>query len=193
MDFQQDAEVTLQLDRACVRQALAGDQYGFAELVRRYDQALYRCAYRTLGDAREAEDAIQECLIRAYYHLGQYDMQRPFKSWLLSICSHYCIDRLRRRRASEFPLNESLPLLIDAGVHHYTLDDDAVTREQREAVKALLNRLSEDDRAVIMLYYWNDFSYREIAAALRTTTQAVKARLFRARHALASQMPASIQ
>ena len=81
-----------------VTRILAGDQESFAELVEVYQRSVYNLTYRMLGDAREAEDAAQEAFLRAYQHLDRYDADRPFKTWLLSIASNYCIDRLRKRR-----------------------------------------------------------------------------------------------
>lgn len=73
------------------------DQAAFGRLVTAYQTSVYNLSYRMLGNAGEAEEAAQEAFLRAYTHLGSYDAGRPFRSWLLSIASHYCIDRLRRR------------------------------------------------------------------------------------------------
>src|SRR5262245_22716237 len=93
------------LDRAAVEAALRGDQRAFAELVGRYQSAVYNLAYRMLGDPTEAEDAAQEVFVRAWNQLHTFQLDRRFSTWLLSIASHYSIDLLRRRKPSA-PLDD---------------------------------------------------------------------------------------
>ena len=181
-------ENSIELDRELAAKALHGDQDAFADLIHEHENALYNLTYRMLGDAAEAEDAAQEAFIRAYYHLDQYDPARAFRTWLLSIGAHLCIDLIRKRRIRWLTLDETLPPQYDAVGAEHLLDDDAVFCERREAVQKLLARLRPDDRAIITLRYWGDLSYEEIAQALRVTTAVVKSRLFRARQAMASQM-----
>jgi RNA polymerase sigma-70 factor (ECF subfamily) len=181
-------ETNIELDRELAAKALQGDQDAFAELIHEHENALFNLTYRMLGDAAEAEDAAQEAFIRAYYHLGQYDPARAFRTWLLSIGAHLCIDLMRKRRIRWLALDETLPPQYDAVGSEHLLDDDALSRERGEMVQGLLNRLRPDDRAIIALRYWGDLSYEEIAESLRVTTAVVKSRLFRARQAMASQM-----
>src|SRR5512136_919462 len=101
--------VTVENEHELVSRILAGDQESFAELVEVYQRSVYNLTYRMLGDAREAEDAAQEAFLRAYQHLDRYDAARPFKTWLLSIASNYCIDRLRKRRLTWLSIEEPLP------------------------------------------------------------------------------------
>lgn len=85
-------------DALLVKQTLAGDQQAFGELVQHYERDVFNLAYRMLNNRGEAEDAAQEAFLRAYTNLDRYDRERSFKTWLLSITSNHCIDRLRRRR-----------------------------------------------------------------------------------------------
>jgi RNA polymerase sigma-70 factor (ECF subfamily) len=171
-----------------IQQARGGDQNAFGRLVVAYQTPVYNLAYRMLGNKVEAEDAAQEAFLRAYTHLRSYDPNRPFRSWLLSIASHYCIDRLRRRRITWLPLEDEF-----AEPYHMTSkspNPESVTtqREQEEQVQDLLGTLSPTDRAAITLRYWYDCSYEEIAEMLNLTVSAVKSRLHRARRALASSI-----
>jgi RNA polymerase sigma-70 factor (ECF subfamily) len=141
-----------------------------------------------LGEAREAEDAAQEAFLRAYQHLERYDPQRSFKTWLLSIASNYCIDRLRKRRLTWLSIDEPLP-------PHPALTSDTpgpetatLSSERSEAVQELLSDLAPDYRAAVVLRYWYDMPYAEIAATLDTTESAIKSRLFRARQMLAQKV-----
>src|SRR5919197_2220064 len=91
-----------------VDQALAGDRSAFGRLMHRYAGAVYNLAYRMLGDAQDAEDASQEIFLRAYTRLASFDRERRFSTWLLSIGSNYCIDRLRRRRFAWLTLDDAV-------------------------------------------------------------------------------------
>ncbi len=175
-------------DQELVARVLDGEQQAFTELVEAYQQPVYNLAYRMLGNAREAEDAAQEAFLRAYQHLKRYDPARPFKTWLLSITSNYCIDRLRKRRLTWLSIDEPLP-------PHPALTSDepepemaAIMNEQGAAIQELLAELAPDYRAAVILRYWYDMSYAEIATNLDTTESAIKSRLFRARQMLAEHL-----
>lgn len=173
-----------------VRRARAGDEGAFAALVEVYQTPIYNLCYRMLGDPGEAEDAAQETFLRAYAQLGSYDPARAFKTWLFSIGNHHCIDRLRKRRLTWLSIDDDLP-------PHPALQEQApgpeeatLRREQAELMQRLLARLPPDDRAVIVMRYWHDLSYEEIAEATRSTVSAVKSRLHRARGSVGEMLAA---
>ncbi len=175
-------------DALWVQRTLEGDPQAFGELVRRYERDVFNLAYRMLSERGEAEDAAQEAFTRAYVNLDRYDMARPFKTWLLSITSNHCIDRIRRRRLIWLSLEEPLPphpaLTSDApGPEEATLNN-----ERNLLVQDLLDELSPDYRLAVVLRYWYDLSYAEIAEMLDTTESAIKSRLFRARQTLAERL-----
>lgn len=166
------------------------DQDAFAEIVYSFQDAVYNLCYRMLGERTEAEDATQEAFIRAYNNIDRYDMNRSFKTWLLSISSNHCIDRLRKRRLKYLSLDEPLPGSMELALTSDQVSPEAQTMrdEQSEYIQTMLSDLSEDDRAGIILKYWYDYSYAEIAEVLDTTESAIKSRLFRARRSLAEMM-----
>lgn len=167
-------------------------------LVELYQQAVINLAYRMLGNYQEAEDAAQEAFIRAFRNLHSYDLNRSFKTWLFSITSNHCIDRLRKRRLTWLSIDEPLPphpaLMSDenADPEQHLLD-----QERSVFIQNLLSELAPDYRAAVILRYWHDMSYLEIAEALGTTESAIKSRLFRARQMLADfaedQQPSSVK
>jgi len=178
-------------ERAWIEQALQGDRKAFGQLVRAYERPVYNLTYRMLGDPAEAEDAAQETFLRAYAKLATYQPGRKFVNWLLSIASHHCIDRLRRKgRAPQLSLDGPLPpqwLTSDT-----PRPDQLVTRKQeRERVREVLDVLPADYRAAVVLRYWHGMSYREIAATMDTTESAIKSRLHRARRMMAQELEAA--
>ena len=168
-----------------IQLAREGDQVAFGQVVAAYQTPVYNLAYRMLGNAGEAEEAAQETFLRVYLHLHSYDPQRPFRSWLLSIASHYCIDRLRRRRIIYLPLEDEIAMPVRLAGASPNPEAVLVRREQEEWVQRLLLSLPPIDRAAITLRYWYDYSYEEIAEGLDLTVSAVKSRLYRARRVLA--------
>ena len=171
-----------------IKQALAGDQSAFGDLVTAYQSAVYNLCYRMLGERTEAEDAAQEAFLRAYAHLDRYEPGRPFRTWLLSIASNHCIDRLRKRRLTWLSLDESLPPHPAFNSDAVEPEDAVINRERNDALQTMLAELPPDYRAAVVLRYWYDLSYAEIADMLNTTESAIKSRLFRARQTLAEKL-----
>lgn len=174
-------------DTTLVEMSLADNQNAFSTLVERYKDAVQNLAYRMLGNVTEAEDVTQESFVRAYTQLATYKPAHKFSTWLLSIASHLAIDQLRRRRFLALPL-EDVPFLewiVDAGT---SPEQSALQGEQQDEIQTYLQRLPYKYRMVIVLRYWYDLSYEEIAKMLDLTPALVKARLHRARELLARYM-----
>lgn len=164
-----------------IEAAVRGDHQAFARLVETYKVAVYNLAYRMLKNAAEAEDAAQEIFLRAYTKLATYDRERKFSTWLLSIASNYCIDVIRRRRATLVDLDEvafAVPSTAPGP------EGSAIHREQREAVARAISHLPDSYRLVTVLRYYNDCSYEEIERITGLTEATIKTRLFRARRHL---------
>ena len=178
-------------ERAWIEQALQGDREAFGRLVRAYERPVYNLTYRMLGDPAEAEDAAQETFLRAYTKLATYQPSRKFVNWLLSIASHHCIDRLRRRnRAPQLSLDGPLPplwLASDAPQPEQVVNK----QEARAEIRGLLDTLPPDYRSAIVLRYWYNLSYEEIADVMNSTESAIKSRLHRARRMMAAGMQAA--
>jgi RNA polymerase sigma-70 factor (ECF subfamily) len=164
-----------------VESAIAGDQGAFAQLVDRYKAPVYSLAYRMLGNSGDAEDAAQEIFVRAYTKLATFDRGRRFSTWLLSIGSNYCIDVLRRRRATIVDLDDVAFAVPDQAPGP---ERSAVDQEQRRAVARAVQRLPETYRLVTVLRYYHDLSYEEIERTTGLSEATIKTRLFRARRQL---------
>lgn len=173
-------------EQVWLEEARRGDKTAFGKLIEAYQGPVYNLAYRMLGNSGEAEEAAQEAFIRAYTRLDSYDPAHKFSTWLLSITSNYCIDQIRKRRTIMLSIDEPLP-------PHPALQSDNdkgpeaayVANEQTDMVQELLAELPDEYREAVVLRYWYDMSYEEIAEFQLTTVSAVKSRLFRARRQLA--------
>src|SRR5258708_12552197 len=94
-----------------------------------------------LGERGEAEDAAQETFLRAYAHLDRYDADRPFRTWLLSIASNHCIDRLRKRRLTWLSLEEPLPPHPALNSHEADPEDAVISNEPAVLPQQILPEL----------------------------------------------------
>lgn len=166
-----------------INQVHQGNQEAFTQLVEKYNRPVFNLCYRMLGEPAEAEDIAQETFLRVYKNINKYDAKRPFSTWLLSIAAHLCIDQLRKRH---------MPIIsMDTTTEQEPADGSPgpeamyYRNEEHQQVQALLKTLNPQDRAAVVMYYWYDFSYDEIARSLSMTSSAVKSRLHRARLSMA--------
>ena len=167
-------------------QARRGDKVAFGKIIEAYQGPVFNLAYRMLNNSGEAEEATQEAFIRAYTRLDSYNPNHKFSTWLLSITSNYCIDLIRKRRAILLSIDEPLPphpsLMSEKSA---APEPQLVQSEQQEMVQSLLAELAPEYREAVVLRYWHELSYEEIAEMMDTTVSAIKSRLFRARKQLA--------
>jgi RNA polymerase sigma-70 factor (ECF subfamily) len=167
-----------------VEQARRGDKQAFSRLVEAYQRPVFNLTYRMLGNQQEAEDAAQETFLRAYGGLRQYNPDHKFSTWLFSIANHHCIDRLRKRRMTWVSIEDN-PVLENLEGDLPQPEHGALDQERSAEIQRLLERLEPEYRMPLLLRYWEDYSYEEIAVTLDLTVAAVKSRLFRARQQMA--------
>ena len=168
-------------DKVLIIAAAEGDDDAFSEIVERYQRPVYNLCYRLLGNHGDAEDASQEAFMKAYKGLKKYDPQRPFMSWMLAIAYNQCVDQLRRKRINWVGLEA---LFDRSDQQSPSAEAAAVASGEAEQVQEALSTLNTKDRAAVVLRYWYDYSYDEIAETLNLTNSAVKSRLHRARSEL---------
>ena len=171
-------------EREWIRLAQAGDENAFSELVGAFQVPVYNLCYRMLGESDEAEDAAQETFLKAYRNMKRYDPNRKFVTWVLSIASNHCIDQLRKRRLTFLSLDMT-PEIWEGSDPEHGPEGTFEDRELQTEVQEMLGTLNGPDRAAILLRYWYDCSYEEIADTLTISVSAVKSRLHRARRDLA--------
>ena len=164
-------------EHAWVARARAGDTDAFRKLVERHRDRAYALAFRMLGSATDAEEAAQDAFLRAWRALPQFRGESAFSTWLHRIVVRRALDRrvtLKSRRARETSLEEAA---------------DPVAPEEPDAalqrrLDRLLDQLSEMQRTVVLLYYYEDRSVEEVSRILEMPEGSVKTHLHRARAAL---------
>ena len=178
-------------DSVLIDNTLKGDEGAFAELIRRYQAAVWGTVYRILGNTSENEDAVQEIFLRAYNALKKFDLKYPFGPWILRIATNYCIDQLRKRRNrkvrlwSELSEFDQLRLLNNLSREN---EVEPISMEGSEAytrvAQALLDGLNPKYRVAFILREVEEKDYEQVAQILGTSEVAARVRVSRARSEL---------
>lgn len=180
--------VHLPNEAALVAEAQAGNTAAFSTLVKQYDRYIYRLALNITGNKEDAEDVLQEALLKAYTKLGQFEGGSRFYTWLVRIAVNEALMKLRRRSPHrEVSLDEPIEG-NERSLVPREIEDWAENPEQRYA-KVELNKILEETiaklepnfRTVFVLRDVEDMSTEETARVLGLTVPAVKSRLLRAR------------
>jgi len=166
-----------------VERVRAGEADAWGELYRMYAPAMFRFCRRALPTREDAEDATTDIFMKVRQKLGTYDSSRPFQAWLYKVASNHCWDILRRRRIRqdlETGEVETLPLEHPDPSQLEKMQFDHDSKQVREGLAKLPDRA----RMVLVLRYYSDMSYDEIADTLGVRRAFVGVLLLRARHQL---------
>jgi len=168
------------MERSLVERAQAGDRDAFEVLVRQKVDAVYRTAYAILGNAADAQDATQETFIAAWRGLPRLREPERFAAWLSKIATNACRMSLRHRRSVR-----EIPMEVDdarSAVRSYGPPDGSVA--DAYAFDRAFERLSIDQRALLVAHHLNGRPLADIALELEVPLGTVKSRLHTARAAL---------
>jgi RNA polymerase sigma-70 factor, ECF subfamily len=166
-----------------IARARAGDTQAWGDLYREYAPAIFRFSRRALPSKEDAEDATMEIFMKLRDKLSQYDPTRSFTAWLYKVAANHCWDLLRRRRArhdKDMEDVDDLPLEAPEPNQLERLIEERSSEEVRKA----LDKLGARARMALVMRYYSDMSYDEIADALGVRRPFVGVVLLRARHEL---------
>jgi RNA polymerase sigma-70 factor, ECF subfamily len=170
-----------------VAQARAGNTEAWGELYRQFAPAIFRFCRRTMPTREDAEDATMDIFIKVRQKLSQYDATRPFSAWLYTVAANHCWDLLRRRKVrqdretgqvDELPLEHPDPGQLEQLIEHHS----------NQEVRRALEKLPDRARMALVLRYYSDLTYDEIAETLGVRRAFVGVVLLRARHQLRDLM-----
>jgi|FaiFalFF_MnMetaG_3_1042247.scaffolds.fasta_scaffold01324_4 RNA polymerase sigma-70 factor (ECF subfamily) len=158
-----------------IQRALHGDVDAWGEIVRRYKDAVFGIALGILGNPADAEDAAHDAFIRAYEGLHTFHLEKRFSTWIFAVTANVCKNKLRRERL--FAPLKYISKLTKGSDPAQQLAQEERTRTIREAIE----QLKPAYRMPLVLRYYADLDYKEIAEALGLPEGTVKTRLHRAK------------
>lgn len=160
-----------------------GQDAALAELVRRYQNDVFRFCLHYLKNVETAKDTAQETFVRVYTARDRFDVDRKFKPWMLCIARNLCLNTLKKGRAVQMEAFEELGALRESGEilgeGLETPAEQLVIKERRQTLMDALDMLPAESREIVMLRYFQRMSARDIAAVVDTTEGAVRTRLHR--------------
>ncbi|WP_371422533.1 RNA polymerase sigma factor [Tardiphaga sp.] len=170
----------------------AGRSQAFAEIVRRYETAIFRLARAFIGNADDALDITQETFISAHQALSKYDDARAMRIWLSTIALNKCRDLARKRKVRRLlwitdPITEEAEAIADDQVG---IEEAVASREELDRVKLLISALPVALKEPLVLRTLQGLSQAETAKILGISEKAVETRLYRARARLIEQLNA---
>jgi RNA polymerase sigma-70 factor (ECF subfamily) len=167
---------------AILARARQGDSEAFRALVEQHSRSAFRLAFRMTGNEQDAEDVVQESLLKAYRHLGRFETRSDFGTWLYRIVANCALDAIRSRhsrqqhtRPEPFEQSESTNASELPGPERL-----AESSELKRRVQAALGGLSPLERAAFALRHFEGRTIREISSTLGLGTSAAKQAVFRA-------------
>ena len=171
-------------DTYYIEQVLEGKINAFSFLVDRHKDKAYNLAFRICGNREEAEEIAQDAFIKAYKSLRNFRNKSSFSTWLFRIVYNTSISLVRSRKKGvlaieEFPADAADFLGINRN------EEEAAEDYRNSLINFALQKISEDDRGLITLYYYDDLDTEEISKITGINKSGIKVRLFRARKKIA--------
>ncbi|MCH9022067.1 MAG: sigma-70 family RNA polymerase sigma factor [Planctomycetes bacterium] len=162
----------------------AGHQNAFTVLIKRYEKELYHFLVRFLGNASLAEESFQEAFLQVHISAGRFDTEKRFRPWLYTIAANKARDLLRSRAARPtVQLTDSSQDDSHADLWDYLLNTDQTPGDildekyQKERVRTTVEKLPNRHREILVLAYFNQVSYKDMADVLDIPLGTVKSRL----------------
>lgn len=178
-------------DFALVNKAKNGDQKAYADLMQRYKDSIYFMALKMVNNKDDAMDLTVETFGKAFENLEKYKPDFAFSTWLFRIATNNCIDFIRKKRISLVSIdtlgddsNDDRPMQIKSD--SLNPEEESIKKQQSRELKDIVDKLPLRYRTLIILRYFDELSYEEIAKQLDLPLGTVKAQLFRARDLLSN-------
>ena len=183
-----------QADKDLVAKVLAGQDQAFTDIMRRYKDNLFRFALRHLGDADDAEDAVQDAFVAAYNNLHRYKPQYRLSTWLFQITLNKCRDIGRKRKTRAF-LQRLTPGVENTVAGNDALYNPETLNQSRTGVERLREEIAHLPKGVktaFILCVLEEKSHKEAGEILNLSPKAVELRVYRARQHLKTIMDSDL-
>ena len=176
-------------EKKLIARATSGDPAAFNSLMQQHEGRMYAVALRMCANREDAQDCLQEAMLRIYRAISGFKGESSFATWVYRITMNTCLDELRKRKNRQ---STSLDNLLDMG---WSPTDEtnvpekhAIRNESRRALQSAIANLPEDMRSAIVLRDIEGLSYDEIAQALGINIGTIKSRISRGREKLREKL-----
>jgi RNA polymerase sigma-70 factor (ECF subfamily) len=167
-------------DAVYIEQVLKGKTDAFSYIVNHHKDKAYNLAFRICGNAEDAEEIAQDSFLKAFRSLKGFKMKSSFSTWLYRIVYNTAISHVRARRKGILSLEDFPADAIDFISNN--VDEEEAGNDYRNAlVNFALQKISDEERGLVTLFYFQEMSVDEIAIVTNVTKSNIKVRLFRAR------------
>src|ERR1700744_1198635 len=179
-------------DIELIDRTLAGDQSAYAELIKRHQRFVFTLAQRFAKNREDAEEIAQDCFVKAYRSLSNFQKQSKFSTWLYSIVYTTAMSSLRKKRVETASIDDEESGLQIESIGDY--EPNSVENKSRSFyLNQAIGQLLPDDAAIITLFYKGEQSLEEIGQALNMESNTVKVKLFRARQRLKERLERNLK
>jgi RNA polymerase sigma factor (sigma-70 family) len=171
-------------DEIIIQQALRGEQQGFANLVKKYEQLVFTLALRVVKNQEDAHEVAQDAFLRAFRYLNTFRGDCKFSTWMYQIVYSTGLNHLRKKRPDILSMDDAenaMPFLSDKSS---SVSEKMEQNEQKLMIQAAINQLSPDDATIITLFYLFEQKISEICIAMNINESNAKTKLSRARQRL---------
>lgn len=185
-NFSQKATEDLEL----VRKAILNDQKAYAELMVRYKDAIYFMILKMVNNKEDANDLTVEAFGKAFENIDKYKPDFAFSTWLFKIATNNCIDYIRKKRLkttsidSAYDNQDGEEVRIDFASEGLDPEEKMIKKQKNDLMRTIVDNLPARYKQLVILRYFDERSYEEIADELKLPVGTVKAQLFRARDLL---------
>jgi len=172
--------MTYKGDILYIEQILAGNSNSFSFIVDRHKDKAFNLAFRICGNREEAEEIAQDSFMKAYRALGSFTMKSSFATWLYRIVYNTAVSHVRIKKKGILSLDD-FPADATDFIGSNTSEEEADREYRNSLINFALQKITEEERALISLYYYEEMSSDEIAEVTGTAKSNIKVKLFRAR------------
>lgn len=159
----------------------SGDMELFGILYDRYGDKVYRKVISMIKDMETSKDLTQEILVKTFLSLANFQGKAKFSTWLYMITYNYCIDFIRKRKRKQAKETVVEDIELEAGEVAVVNDEKEVLEMEFDRLDHLLERLPTEDKTLLLMYYQDEMSVRELQDYFDLGASAIKMRLQRAR------------
>ncbi len=180
-----EEDIPQKKDEEIVKLVQSGETEAFGNLINRYEDKIKRYARKFLSDSEDINDVLQDIFIKAYKNIQSFDIKRRFSPWFYRIAHNELINNLKKKNAKTLPLFD-LDVFLPQYSHKDNLEQQIDQKGTQKNINNCLDKLEFKYREPIILYYFENLNYKEIADVIQIPVSTVGVRIKRAKNIMKS-------